>query len=268
MTVPSRPAAHELYEELAVGHALSALEPADEQLFLAHLASCARCERDVAEHLETLGHLAYGVEAADPPPALLAGIRAGILTSDRESSFPEPVSLDAARRGRLGRLAPRNLRRTAVGAGIAAAAALVVGLAAVNTSLQHDNQQQTAWGQRLASTVRVLEDSGSKSVPLSGADHSVQAVAVLHGDAVSLVVDGLAPNDQHNSTYVLWEVSRFGDKRAVGTFDVSKSGLDVVRGLRLHSGPGAVQSLAVTREAARIAPHLSTRPPVVAGVVT
>ena len=267
MNDASRPTAHEFYEELAVGHALSALEPEDEQLFLAHLPGCARCERDIAEHLETMGHLAYGVEAAEPPASLLSSIRKGVLHSDRESSFPAPISLEAARRRRLRRLVPRDLRRTAVGTGIAAAAALVVGLAAMNTSLQHDNQQQAAWGQRLASTVRVLEDSGSKSVPLAGPDRSVQAVAVLHGSAVSLVVDGLAPNDKRSSTYVLWEVSSFGDKRAVGTFDVSKSGLDVVRGLQLHSGPGAVQSLAVTREASRTAPHLSTRPAIVAGDV-
>jgi len=260
----SRPTSHEFYEELAVGHALSALEPEDEQLFLAHLPGCARCERDIAEHRETMGHLAYGVEAAEPPASLLSSIRKGVLHSDRESSFPAPISLDAARRRRL---VPHDLRRTAVGTGIAAAAALVVGLAAMNTSLQHDNQQQAAWGQRLASTVRVLEDSGSKSVPLAGADRSVQAVAVLHGSAVSLVVDGLAPNDKRSSTYVLWEVSRFGDKRAVGTFDVSKSGLDVVGGLQLHSGPSAVQSLAVTREASRTAPHLSTRAAIVAGDV-
>ncbi len=268
MTDPGRPTAHEQFAELAVGHALSALEPEDEQLFLAHLPGCAQCERDVAEHRETLSHLAYGVEAAEPPAALLTGIRDGVRRSARESSFPAPVSLAAARHRRLGRLAPRDLRRTAVGAGIAAAAALVVGLAAMNSSLQHDNKEQVAWGQRLASTVRVLEDTGSKSVPLAGAGKNVQAVAVLHGDAVSLVVDGLAPNDKQNSTYVLWEVSRFGDKRAVGTFDVSKSGLDVVRGLRLHSGPGAVQSLAVTHEASRTAPPLSTRPAVVAGNVT
>ena len=264
MNDASRPTAHEFYEELAVGHALSALEPEDEQLFLAHLPGCALCERDIAEHLETMGHLAYGVEAAEPPASLLSSIRKGVLHSDRESSFPAPISLDAARRRRL---VPRDRRRTAVRTGIAAAAALVVGLAAMNTSLQHDNQQQTAWGQRLASTVRVLEDSGSKSVPLAGPDRSVQAVAVLHGSSVSLVVDGLAPNDKRSSTYVLWEVSRFGDKRAVGTFDVSKSGLDVVGGLQLHSGPGAVQSLAVTREASRTAPHLSTRPAIVAGDV-
>jgi len=48
---------HALYDQLAVGHALSALEPEDEQAFLAHLPGCAACERALAEHTETLAHL-------------------------------------------------------------------------------------------------------------------------------------------------------------------------------------------------------------------
>ena len=45
---------HERFEELAVGHALAALEPEDEQTFLLHLRGCAACERAVAANSETL----------------------------------------------------------------------------------------------------------------------------------------------------------------------------------------------------------------------
>ena len=41
----TRPDQHERFEELAAGHALGALEPEDEQAFLAHVPACARCER-------------------------------------------------------------------------------------------------------------------------------------------------------------------------------------------------------------------------------
>ena len=60
--------AHDRFDELAVGHALSALEPEDEVVFLAHLPGCASCERALADHRETLGHLAYAAADEEPPP--------------------------------------------------------------------------------------------------------------------------------------------------------------------------------------------------------
>lgn len=74
---------HEPFEELVVGFALSALEPEDEQEFLRHLAGCARCERALAQHADTLAHLAYAVEPATPPPSLLEGIRRGMAEPPR-----------------------------------------------------------------------------------------------------------------------------------------------------------------------------------------
>ena len=44
----STPDLHQRFDELAVGHALGALEPGDEQDFLRHAASCARCDRAVS----------------------------------------------------------------------------------------------------------------------------------------------------------------------------------------------------------------------------
>ena len=58
---------HERFAELAAGYALSALEPEDEQLFLAHLPGCASCGRDLTEHRGTLAHLAYAPEVVGPP---------------------------------------------------------------------------------------------------------------------------------------------------------------------------------------------------------
>ncbi len=266
-TTAARPPSHEPYEELAVGYALSSLEPQDEQVFLAHLSFCPACQRALAQHNDTLSHLAYATAPAEPPPSLLVGIRAGVQASGRAVSLPEPGQLTApvslADRRRVP--SARTVRRTAAWTGVAAAAALVASLAVANNSLQRDNKDQAAWGLRLASTVQLLEHAGSRSVALSTAGDSVQAVAVLDGAAVSLVVDGLTPNDRRTSTYVLWEKSAFGDVRAVGTFDVLRPGVDVVRGMRLHSGPGSVQSLLVTHEPSRTAPPLNTQPPVVKG---
>lgn len=258
----TRPDPHARFEELAAGHALHALEPEDEQTFLAHLAGCAACERDLADHEAALAHLAYAPDAAEPPPALLEGIRAGVLSSGREASFPAPVSLDAARRRRE---APRS-RRAAAWVGAAAAAALVVSLGASNVLLRQERVEQEAWSDRLVSAVSSLRDPSADTVPLVGDGGEVVAVAVVRGSDLSLVVDGLPVNDD-GTTYVLWGESRYGDRRAVGAFDVAEPGLDVLAGLRVQASVSDVTRFMVTREQGDAAPALPTLPVLASGDV-
>jgi hypothetical protein len=246
------------YEELAAGHALSALEPEEEQLFLTHLAGCARCERDVAEHRSTLAHLAYAPDAAEPPPALLDSIRAGVLASGRGATFPSdappelaaPASLADARSRRGSRP-----RRAAGWVGVAAAAALVVSLGAWNAVLQQDRNEQAEWGSRLTAAVHELGDPSTTTVPLAGEDGKVVAVALVHDREMSLIVDGLARNEA-GTTYVLWAKSRFGDVRPVGAFDVDSDSLDVLRGMQVEAGIADVTAFMVSHEQGDSAPPM------------
>lgn len=257
--------AHARYEELAAGYALHALEPEDEQAFVAHLSGCARCERDLAEHEATLAHLAYAPEAAEPPLSLLDGIRSGVLSSGREASFPQapaPVVLDDVRRRRDS----RRLGGAAMWAGMAAVFALVVSLAVWNTSLRQDRDQQAEWGDRLANAVRQLRDEATVTVPLSGEDGQVVAVALVRGEQMSLVIDGLPVNEE-GTTYVLWGESRFGDKRAVGAFDVSSGELDVLEGMRVQASISDVTRFMVTHEQGDAAPPIPTLPVLASGDV-
>lgn len=263
----TRPDAHARFEELAAGHALHALEPEDEQVFLLHLAGCARCERDLAEHETTLAHLAYAPDAAEPPVALAEAIRAGVLASGRGVSFPEPVmaiaapvSLDEVRRRRDA----SRLRRAGTWTGVAAAAALVVSLGVWNTSLRQDRDEQMAWSDRLASAVGQLRDPSTETVPLEGEGGEVVAVALLRGSDMSLVVDGLPVNDE-GTTYVLWGEGRYGDRRAVGAFDVTEAGLDVVQSMRVPDGVSDVTRFMVTREKGDAAPPMPTLPVLASG---
>lgn len=263
----TRPDLHALYEELAAGHALGALEPQDEQAFLAHVVGCARCERDLAGHHATLAQLAYAPDPAEPPASLLAGIRAGVLASGRDVVFPESsapavVSLDEVRR-RRGAAHPRRARALSA---VAAAAALVVGLGVWNVTLQNDRAQQAAWGDRLTAAVRELGEEGTNAVPLR-ADGKVVAVALVQGSDLSLVVDGLEANDATATTYVLWGQSRFGDVRPVAAFDVTDKALDVREGLHLQAGVADVTRFMVTREQGRTAPAIPTRPVLASGEV-
>jgi anti-sigma factor RsiW len=59
---------HHVYEELAAGYALDALDPSDEASFVTHLGGCARCAADLVHHRVLAADLALAVDAVDPTP--------------------------------------------------------------------------------------------------------------------------------------------------------------------------------------------------------
>jgi anti-sigma-K factor RskA len=258
---------HGRFEELAVGHALSALEPEDEQVFLQHLPSCAACERDVQEHRETLTLLALSVDPAQPPPSLLEGVRAGMAAGGHTAppSGPPPVpqegvtSLAAARERRAGRTS-----RAVQWVGVAAAAALVLSLGAWNLVLRSEREASQQYGDRLAAAVRDLARPDSTSVPLESEDGSVVAVAVAQDSEVSLVVDGLEPNGSGTS-YVLWAQDATGVVRPVGAFDVEQSQVDVVEDLSVEGGVESVTAYMVSNEPGDEAPPTPSGPVLASG---
>jgi anti-sigma factor RsiW len=267
------PETHERYAELAAGHALAALEPDDEQVFRAHLAGCDDCQRALAEHHETLAHLAYAAEPVDLPDGPLEGIRRGMQDSGRLKPEPtaqagpadlaQPVDVAAAReRRRSGASGPRAWM------GIAAAAALVFGLGVWNIGLRHDRSMTEQRAQRVAAAVQSLGTAGAHAVPLRDDKGRQVAIAVVRDGSVSLVVDGLAPNDEAASTYVLWQKGQYGVVSAVGTFDVRGNGVDVVRDMKMTPVAGGMAGLAVTREPGRRAPALPGSVPVADGTMT
>lgn len=232
--------AHDKYDELAVGHALNALEPAEEAEFLSHLPGCAACARAIAEHAETLGHLSYAVESVEPPAALLEGIRAGVADSGRAGAFPAPVNLAERRKARTVTL------RTAL-VGVAASVVLVAALAIANLSLSSRNSDLRHQDAAFQRTVNSLLTPGAQRVELKG---DGTAVAVVHNGSVDLVLSGVRKTDAH-SVYVLWQQDPTG-VRAAGTFDVTSDGLTVVnKGLRIGSN---VTTLMVSREQGKVAP--------------
>lgn len=256
-------ASHERYEELAAGHALAALEPGEEQEFLQHLHGCAPCERSLAEHLDTLSHLAYAADPVALPDSLLEGIRAGVADSGRRTGLlttdaPEPTKLDDVRKRRAARTPPRWLA-------VAAAAAMVLSLGVWNVSLQRDQSVSDERAQRLAAAVQLLESPATRRVELSDGSGQAVAFAVLHGQSsVSLIVSGLKPNNVEDSTYVLWQTGDAGT-RAVGTFDVRKGEIAVVRDLALAADMPEYSAFAVTHESGRVAPTAPGALPVANG---
>jgi len=254
------PQPHERFEELAAGHALAALEPAEAEAFLSHVGACAACERAVAQHAETLAHLAYAADPVDLPPSLLEGIREGVRASGREMGLgvvDVPVDLAVERERR--RFKPQRF------VGVAAAAALVLSLGIWNADLRHDQSVTNQKATTLTAAVKLLETKSSRRVELADETGRAVAFAVLH-DArkVSLVVSGLPRNDTATSTYVLWQTGDAGT-RAVGTFDVRGDGVDVVQGLTLAGDLPSYNAFAVTHEPGRRAPRAPGALPVANG---
>src|SRR6185437_4300073 len=89
------PDEHEEWSELAVGHALSSLDDADEATFLEHAASCETCRELEREFSETLADLALAAPTVLPPPSLKASIMAAI--GDDESRGAAVIPIDRGR---------------------------------------------------------------------------------------------------------------------------------------------------------------------------
>lgn len=86
---------HEEFEGLAVGQALHALEPGDEQRLAAHLISCPRCARIVVDAAALGAALASTLDPVAPPP----GLRARLLAAAADEPRPAPTGLTERREG-------------------------------------------------------------------------------------------------------------------------------------------------------------------------
>jgi hypothetical protein len=109
VSAPTLPTGHEEYEALAVGWAIAALEPADQDRFEEHRPGCRRCADAVADALDVAVELAYCVPDSEPPPELkgrvlaAAGLAALSVVTTRQVAGsrgeppPAPVAAPADR---------------------------------------------------------------------------------------------------------------------------------------------------------------------------
>ncbi len=204
---------HEHWEELAAGHALSALEPEDEAAFLAHLATCERCPDVLADHALVAARLGTLVNPEDQAPSW-ERIRAGILppTSAARGAedggagmTPAPVtSLDEVRARRR---APRLVSA-------AAAAVLVLGAGAAYLAAQSGPAQTP---QQLALSA-CTSSPGCHVVNLQD-----KATLLVRDGKVQLLSTTLRPPSA-NKVYVLWQLPREGEMTLVGSLRATQPG--------------------------------------------
>lgn len=265
MTPGPRRAGHAVFDELAVGYALHALEPEDDLRFTTHLEECDLCRRSVAEHEQTLAQLARMAPDTEPPPAVLEGILAAV-SGPPSSAAPSPPPVADELAGRRARRDAVSVQRGWLLGAAAGVTALVIGLGGWAALMQDQRDAEADRGDRLAQAVAELERPATRTVSLQTDSGEVQAVVLADGSAASLVVDGLDPTGT-DSVYVLWGQQSDGSVQALTAFDVPQSGLSVLAEHRLAVPVSQLTTLMVTRERGKAMPQQTTQPVVLVGQV-
>lgn len=249
-------AAHDRYDELAVGWALHALEPEDESAFTGHLAGCGRCARTVAETSEVMAAMATDLPLADPSPELRERLRAAVEETGQVTR-PEagrPVAGPAAAAGtprvvprggataaprdtRPGFLGPRRVRgsrsadrsawrRVVPNALVAAGVAAILALGAWNVVVTQDRDAARATASAQSEVMDSLLVPGQATIAPMEHDGRTVATVVARDGQAQVVTDGMTVNDATASTYVLWGMTE-NSPVALGTFDVVSDGVDL-----------------------------------------
>lgn len=220
LSVPS----HADFEELAAGFALDALEPEEEDRFLAHLPTCSGCALALEQHLTVAAQLAYAVDPVPAPP-LPAGLAAAVASAPGGLPVDPFATEEASARLTATRVqlpAPRRARLLAMAGTLGVAVLLAA--AAVGVAVQGADRsggEQAAGAEALVA----VNDPGANLGRLVSADGQ----ATVHGTAVVakghawLVVQGLAPS-RRGTHYVAWEINGKELMRAAAGFEVSHQG--------------------------------------------
>lgn len=272
MSTPGRPAAsdHETWEELAVGYALDALEPGDDQAFRDHLRTCDTCAQTIADTQSVMTDLAYAAEPVEPPRSLKEAIRSGIEASDRRPLQPFPTTRTAQLADPLPFVRPtaradrrRSLLMARPWMAVAASVVVLLSLVLWNVVLQADNSVKRRQLLQASAVTRCVSDASCRTVPiLDKPGGTTRATALVRGSSVSLLVTDLPRNDRRAGTYWLWQVTGSSpDPVPVQGFDVLYRGTSVVAAGTLRD-PSAVKALAISREPSR---NLPVKPTTVLG---
>jgi len=258
------------YAEMAVGWALHALEPDEEEEFLTHLASCVECERLVAETAATFEVLARGDDTEEPPPSLRTRIldaAAEEAGDDQRPAVPAastsltPATVVAADPAAAPVVPQRRRTRLLAAAASVAVLAALGGLVAANQAVSDERDRQAAAAADAQRVVSVLAEAGAPGAThatLTSPSGGYLGLVVDTGGVPTVLTTGLAGN-REDQTYVLWGVGRAAKAPPVpiGAFDVPGSGPSV------RSVPSTPQAdpfagYALSLEPGRVAPASPT----------
>jgi anti-sigma-K factor RskA len=190
---------------LSGAYALNALPHRDQGLFEEHLARCEACADEVRGLRETAARLAVGVSER-PSLALKRRVMAEIAQVRQEPPTPIRTESEPAN---VVPLASRRRSRLAVGlAAASVAAAVTVGVVAVNTVQQRDRTLAET-RDLLAATQNLLAapDAVVRRVPMTGGGG---ATIVLSPHQGKLMFASDMPGLPSDQTYQMWLIGPTG----------------------------------------------------------
>ena len=213
-------------DELIPAHALGSLDGDDERLVTAHLATCERCRRQLADYESVAASLAYAAPRAVPSEELRTRVLGAI-----EPVVERPSAASAEPAGGRGRF--RWWPRLAAVA-VPVLAASVVGLLIWNVSLRNDL------------------DSTRSSFAANPAVHVANVGNVVADSAGNVTLYADLPAAPAGKTYEAWVIPRGGKPRRAGIFS-GGNGTTVVR-LQTPVEPGALVAATLERAGGADAP--------------
>jgi anti-sigma-K factor RskA len=224
------PEDHREFDELAVGWALRALEPEDEAVFSAHLATCARCADTVAETTEVMAAMSADLPRAEPSDDLRIRLRAAVQETEQlsvEQVTDPPATGSAVAQSRpAGEVVPLpRWRRALPAALVAAALATIVGLGLWTVVLNSDREELRSTVAEQSRMVEELLTAGQATIAPMTDDGREVATVVARDDELTVVTQGLAANDVGTTTYVVWGLEG-AEATALGIFDVNGSQME------------------------------------------
>ena len=190
---------HDELAELLGAYALDAVDPDERALVEEHLATCARCRAEAADHREVAALL--GNDGSDAPEGLWDRIAGSLEAAPPRPELPPLLGLDEARERR------RRRRPTLWGVGVAAAAALIIAVLGVQVRHQDQriNELQTALSNPIQPKYEAaVSDLAADHFALTSADGSTKVVGVITEDGTAYLDVSALPKLAGDKTYQLW----------------------------------------------------------------
>jgi hypothetical protein len=243
MNAPTSPEQRCPHAEQAVGLALHALEPADEDLLANHVPRCAVCQEMIRQTQDVVWGLAAEAEQHEPPARLQSNLMAAVAATEQlppelrerpwtvQPAEPAPrpgPAVDGRPRPADGAPAAADLARQARRRLIALVATFVVGVAGIGAvtyelverARQQDQTSLAAPSPEVVQLLAEADRAGARHAVLHAPDGKViAAVAQFPDNGRQVMPIELPANQVDHTTYVLWGLGS-GSAKALGTFDV------------------------------------------------
>ena len=243
--------------EMAGAFVLGALEPSEEQVLRAHLASCADAHEEIAELGGVLPALSEIVPVIEPPTALKGRIMAAAAAelAGRDGNrtavaSSRPIAFPAAQ-ARAERDARRGRPSTGTWVLRIAAVLAIAALGGWNLLLQGQLSASQTYEQAVAQVLRSTSQPGALTVILSAdAGMGSGLAAVGSSGDVTLAMQGLKPTSG-DQVYEAWVIAVKGVPVPLGSFKVGPNGTasftagglpatsGIILALTMEPGPGA-----------------------------